>query len=72
VLRDHTATVLLFRDSAMRRPIDVVAWNTTHGTPPSEPAAEHDNVIPLAQFARAARRRGCPTAFDTPPDGEAA
>ncbi len=72
MLRHDTATVLLFRDSALRRPIDVVAWMNTDGRQTSEAADGRDNVIPLGRFARAARRPGSQTWSDVPPDGEAA
>jgi hypothetical protein len=47
VVRDENATVLLFRDSALRRPIDVVAWMSTHAPREPEPRDARDNVIPL-------------------------
>jgi hypothetical protein len=72
MLRHDTATVLLFRDSALRRPIDVVAWMNTHVPQASEADDGRDNVIPLGRFPRAADRRGCQAWFDGPPDGEAA
>jgi hypothetical protein len=71
VLREETATVLPFRDSALRRPIDVVAWINTHA-PLAGDASELDNVIPLARFARATRRGERRTWFGGPPGGEAA
>jgi hypothetical protein len=68
VLREETAKVLPFRDAALRRPIDVVAWINTHA-PLAGKSAEFDNVIPLA---RASRLGDCGTWFGGPPEGEAA
>jgi hypothetical protein len=66
VLQEENATVLPFRDAALRRPIDVVAWMNSHAPAPRAGDAP-DNVIPLARSSRARRRfwRG-------PPEGEAA
>ena len=72
MLRHDTATVLLFRDSALRRPIDVVAWMNALGPRASESADGRDNVIPLGRFVRAAHLRGCHPWFDGPLDSEAA
>ena len=72
MLREENATVLAFRDSALRRPIDVVAWMDTHTPRPRESTDTLDNVVPLARFARSQRRGGCRTWIDGPPDGEAA
>jgi hypothetical protein len=72
VLRDQNATVLLFRDAAMRRPIDVVAWMNTRAPFPSGRTEPLDNVVPLARFARASRGDARRTWCGGPPDGEAA
>lgn len=72
MLREENATVLPFRDAAMRRPIDVVAWMNTRPPFPSGPATSLDNVVPLARFARACRGVACETWFEGPPEGEAA
>jgi hypothetical protein len=72
VLRDENATVLPFRDSALRRPIDVVAWMNTHAPQDPESVDARDNVIPLARFSRASRRGACRTWLGGPPEGEAA
>jgi hypothetical protein len=75
VLREETATVLPFRDAALRRPIDVVAWMNTHAPRAGEPAT-CDNVIPLARFDRASRRVDRRVDrwpwLDGPPEGDAA
>jgi hypothetical protein len=68
VLRDETAAVLQFRDSALRRPIDVVAWMNTHAPREPESVDAHDNVIPLARFSHGSRH----TWLSGPPGGEAA
>jgi len=70
VLRDENATVLPFRDSALRRPIDVVAWMTPDSWPVTKYVESHDNVVSLAPFTRAAFR-GAPWS-DGSPGGEAA
>ena len=71
MLREENATVLLFRDAALRRPIDVVAWMST--APRATDSGDAlDNVIPLARFARASRRGDCQGSFGGPPEGEAA
>jgi hypothetical protein len=72
VLRDETATVLSFRDAALRRPIDIVAWKTARAPIGSDADDAPDNVIPLSRFARAARRGRCGAGFAGPPEGEAA
>jgi len=56
VLRDNNATVLQFRDSALRRPIDVVAWMKMASPTAPERADLYDNVVPFTAFARAAGR----------------
>ncbi len=56
MLRDENATVLPFRDSALRRPTDVVAWMELAPAPATECAESHDNVVSLALFTRATRR----------------
>lgn len=66
MLREENATVLPFRDAALRRPIDVVAWMQAQAPPATRAADPPDNVIPLAR-----RPRGR-TWFAGPPDGEAA
>jgi hypothetical protein len=71
VLREENATVLLFRDSALRRPIDVVAWMNTHAPHQTESTEAKDNVIQLARFSRS-RRGSCQTWLGGPPEGEAA
>jgi len=70
VLREENATVLPFRDSALRRPIDVVAWINTHLPQEPDATAAPDNLVPLARFSRSWRRGNCPAWL--PPDGEAA
>jgi hypothetical protein len=72
VLREENATVLPFRDAAMRRPIDVVAWMNTRAPSASEPPDALDNVIPLARFAHASRNLTCSTWSGGPPEGDAA
>lgn len=72
MLRAENATVLQFRDSAMRRPIDVVDWMNTHAPHEPEPVDAHDNVIALARFSRTSRRDACRTWLGGPPEGEAA
>ena len=71
MLREENATVLPFRDAALRRPIDVVAWVNSHA-PAAQPGEARDNVIPLTHLGRtsrcARRRFWC----DGPPGGEAA
>ena len=69
VLREENATVLPFRDSTLRRPIDVVAWMNAHAPRQTEPTDAKDNVIALARSARRGRGR---TWFGGPPDGDAA
>jgi hypothetical protein len=69
VLREENATVLPFRDAALRRPIDVVAWMNTRSPFPSGPAMTLDNVVPLTRFARGVAGE---TWFEGPPEGEAA
>jgi len=71
VLREENAIVLPFRDSALRRPIDVVAWKNTHLPYQPDSIEAPDNLVPLARFARS-RRGGCRTWVDDPPEGEAA
>jgi len=72
MLGEHNATVLPFRDSALRRPIDIVASKDIHG--PDEPAriSGRDNVVPLARSTRSRRFRTCSPWLEGPPDGEAA
>jgi hypothetical protein len=72
VLREENATVLPFRDAALRRPIDVVAWMNTRASSATESRVALDNVIPMARFARASRRGAHRTWFAGPPEGEAA
>jgi hypothetical protein len=72
VFSDENATVLLFQDAALRRPIDVVAWMNAETPLASKPGEALDNVIPLARFARAARRAQRQSWFAGPPEGEAA
>jgi len=71
VLQEENATVLPFRDSALRRPIDVVAWTNTHLPYQPDATETPDNVVPLARFARS-RRVSCRTWPGGPPKGEAA
>ena len=71
MLQEENATVLMFRDSALRRPIDVVAWMNTHLPYQPDATEAPDNVVPLARFARA-RRGGCGTWLGDPPEGDAA
>ena len=72
MLREENATVLQFRDSAFRRPIDVVAWMNTHVPSDAESTEAPENVVPLARFARSRRRGSCRTWLEGPPEGEAA
>lgn len=72
MLREENATVLPFRDAAMRRPIDVVAWMNTRAPFASEPKDAVDNVVPLARFARASRGGARRAWFGGPPEGDAA
>jgi hypothetical protein len=72
VLQEENATVLMFRDSALRRPIDVVAWMNTQAPQQATSADATDNVVPLARFARSQRRGSGRTWFEGPPEGEAA
>ena len=69
MITEKSATVIPFRDAALRAPIDLAAARLALR---HEPAGESlpDNVIVLASFARSswrARRFLAP-----PPDGEAA
>jgi hypothetical protein len=57
MLREDQATVLPFRDAAVRRPIDVVAWINTYTPRPAQPGEVRGNVIPLGSSARLTRRR---------------
>ena len=68
MLRDENATVLPFRDSTMRRPIDVVAWMNAHAPRQTEPTDAKNNVVALSRSARRGRR----TWFAGPPEGDAA
>ena len=71
MLREENATILPFRDAALRRPIDVVAWVNSHA--PSTQADElRDNVIPLTHVARSPRRARRRFWCGDPPGGEAA
>ena len=72
MLREENATVLPFRDSALRRPIDVVAWMNTDAPHQAVSTDAPDNVVPLARFARSLRRGSGRTWFEGPPEGEAA
>ena len=71
MLREENATVLPFRDAALRRPIDVVAWVNSHAPAPQAGAAR-DNVVPLTGVARSSRRARRRFWGGGPPDGEAA
>jgi hypothetical protein len=71
VLREENATILPFRDAALRRPIDVVAWINSHA-PSAQPSEAPDNVIPLTHLAHSSRRARRRFWCDGPPDGEAA
>jgi hypothetical protein len=66
--REETATVLPFRDSLLRRPIDVVAWMNLHVERAGDSSGVLDNVVPLARVARG--RDGGP--WFGGPEGEAA
>jgi hypothetical protein len=68
VLREENAIVLPFRDSALRRPIDVVAWRNTHLPYQPDHSEAPDNVVPLAR----SQRGGCRTWLGGPPEGAAA
>jgi hypothetical protein len=72
VLRDENTTVLPFLDSALRRPIDVVAWMNTQAPREPESAVAHDNVIPFARVSRLARHGAFRTWVAGPPEGDAA
>jgi hypothetical protein len=71
VLREENAIVLPFRDSALRRPIDVVAWMNTHLPYAPDSTEAPDNVVPLARFERS-RSGSCRTWLGGPPEGDAA
>ena len=71
VLREENATVLPFRDAALRRPIDVVAWMNSHAPAPQAGDAP-DNVIPLTGPAHSSRRARRRFWCGGPPEGEAA
>ena len=71
MLRNDTAKVLLFRDSALRRPIDVVAWMNSHA-PAAQPCETSDNVVPLNRLSPSSRRARRRFWCGGPPDGEAA
>ena len=71
MIPEENATVLLFRDAALRRPIDVVAWMNTERLRAIEPGDATDNVVSLARFARSSRTYRC-LPFGGPPEGEAA
>jgi hypothetical protein len=68
----HTATILPFRDAALRQPIElaratrVAPEDVVPLTPPP------DNVVVLAPFARSSRRALRPFHLGPPPEGEAA
>ena len=70
MLREENATVLPFRDAALRRPIDVVAWMNSHA-PAAQPGDARDNVIPLTHLAAVAPC-AAPLLVRRPPGGEAA
>jgi hypothetical protein len=72
VLRDENPTVLPFRDAALRRPIDVVAWMNLGSPPAAERPESHENVVSLELFARAGRRNGRARWLGDSPGGEAA
>ena len=71
MLREENATVLPFRDAALRRPIDVVAWMNSHA-PAAQPCETSDNVIPLNRLSPSSRRARRRFWCDGPPEGEAA
>lgn len=69
----HTATVLPFKDAALRRPHELARASRTVApadTSPLGPAP--DNVIVLASFARSARRALRPFELSSAPGGDAA
>jgi hypothetical protein len=65
-----SATVLPFRDAALRAPADLAGHRRAPDHEPAGSRARVDNVVVLAHFARRQRR---PKHFFTfPPDGAAA
>ena len=72
MLRDENTTVLPFRDAALRRPIDVVAWMNTYAPREPEPVDAQDNVIPFTRPTRSSRPSGYRTWLADPPEGDAA
>jgi hypothetical protein len=71
VIRKETATILPFRDGALRRPIDLVQWTNSHA-PAAEPVALGDNVIPLIRLNHPSRLRTRRFLRGGPSGGEAA
>ena len=68
-----SATVLPFRDSALRRPVDVVARTNPQAPSSAEsPVDEMQNVVSLAHFERFSRRTGRRRSLADPPEGDAA
>lgn len=69
----HKATVLPFKDAALRRPHE--HDRAPRAVSPAETASLEplpDNVIVLASFARSARRALRPFQLSSPPGGDAA
>ena len=69
----HTATVIPFKDAALRRPHELA--RASRAVSPADSASLGplpDNVIVLASFARSARRALRPFELSSPPGGEAA
>jgi hypothetical protein len=65
----HTATILPFKDGALRRPIELPRSVSPNAAPLVPPP---DNVIVLARFARSSRRALRPFHLGSPPEGDAA
>lgn len=69
----QTATVLPFRDAALRRPHELTrASRVASASEAASLGPAPDNVIVLASFARSARRALRQFQLGPPPEGEAA
>ena len=71
MIERHSATVLPFRDAALRAPIDLTRYRDAHPRQTGDHGVACDNVVSLAQFSGRGRRARR-FIFAPPPDGEAA
>jgi hypothetical protein len=71
VFERPSATILPFRDAAIREPIDLTLYRAEHQAATAGEGAAADNVVVLAQYARRGRRFRR-VLLAPPPDGEAA